>query len=451
MACTNYRGVPSGRSLLRRSSAPAELPTRPPGRAHPSRRHFLQRMTSFAALAAAAGASRATEAEAWRTQGPPITVEEVEAYPIYINQRSEGLLDPPTFSGDDDRRRWRWGGPFEQLPSAIIAVIKTDQGITGFGMGAGGTAAVEVIDGHLQHLVVGANPLNAEQLWDQMYSSALFYGRRGLFVMALSAVDNALWDIAGKHAGRPVHEMIGGVSRDRLAIYQTGGDVAQGRARGIRHFKRSAPVGPHTTPADQARLVESVLEARDAVGPDGNLMTDCVSRNGTVEWAVGFAEQLRDANLYFMEELLSPDDVFGYAELVQRIGGGGPGWTRVACGEHEYTEHGFDVLVRTGAAEILQPDITWCGGLTAGRRIRDLVEGAGLELIPHRGGSVWGLPIALTAASCTMAESFPAGSPILEAMSPPFENGDAVATTAPGFGSTLTEEMVLDSRLPGTY
>ena len=180
-------------------------------------------------------------------------------------------------------------------------------------------------------------------------------------------------------------------------------------------------------------------------------MTDCVSRNGTVEWAIGFAEQLRDANLYFMEELLSPDDVFGYAELVQRIGGGGPGWTRVACGEHEYTEHGFEVLVRNQAAEILQPDITWCGGLTAGRRIRDLVEGAGLELIPHRGGSVWGLPIALTAASCTMAESFPAGSPILEAMSPPFDNGDAVATTAPGFGSTLTEEMVLDSRLPGTY
>ena len=416
-----------------------------------TRRHFLRRMGRYAALAAAAGAGRAAPAEAWRFQGPPITVDEVTAYPIYINQRSEGLLDPPSFAGDDDPRRWRWGGPFEQLPSAILVVIKTDQGITGFGMGAGGGAAVEIIHGHLRHLLVGANPLNVEQLWDQMYSSALFYGRRGVFAMALSAVDNALWDIAGKHAGRPVHQMIGGVSRDRIAIYQTGGDVAQGRARGIRHFKRSAPVGPHTAPADQARLVESVLAARDTVGPDGNLMTDCVSRNGTVEWAVGFAEQLRDANLYFMEELLSPDDVFGYAELVRRIGGGGPGWTRVACGEHEYTEHGFDVLVRLDAAQILQPDITWCGGLTAGRRIRDLVEAAGLELIPHRGGSVWGLPIALTAASCTMAESFPAGSPILEAMSPPFDNGDAVATTAPGFGSTLTEAMVLDARLPGTY
>jgi L-rhamnonate dehydratase len=160
---------------------------------------------------------------------------------------------------------------------------------------------------------------------------------------------------------------------------------------------------------------------------------------------------LRPANLYFMEELLSPDDVFGYAELVRRIGGGGPGWTRVACGEHEYTEHGFNVLVRTHAAEVLQPDITWCGGLTAGKRIRDLVEGAGLELIPHRGGSVWGLPIALTARTCTMAESFPAGSPILDAMSARSDNGDFVAPAAPGFGSTLTEAMVLDARLPGTF
>ena len=127
----------------------------------------------------------------------------------------------------------------------------------------------------------------------------------------------------------------------------------------------------------------------------------------------------------------------------------GPGWTRVACGEHEYTEHGFEVLVRVGSAEILQPDITWCGGTTAGRRISRLVEAAGLEIIPHRGGSSWGLPVALISPSCTMAESFPAGSAILDAMSPPVENGEVVAPTAPGFGTTLTEEMVLDHRLAG--
>ena len=424
-----------------------------------SRRRFLRGIGGFAALAASFGASRGagggaraeTGGAALELQGPRITVREVEAYPVYINQRSEGLLDPPAFDGDDDPRRWRWGGPFEQLPSAIIAVVKTDQGLVGFGMGAGGTAAVEIIRGHLRHLLIGASPLDVERRWDQMYSSGLLYGRRGLFPMALSAVDNALWDVVGKYAERPVVELIGGWPRERLAVYQTGGDVREALARGVRHFKIGTPVGPHTPPDEQRRVVDRVLAARDTVGPDANLMIDCVSRNGTADWAVAYARQLRPANLYFMEELLSPDDVFGYAELVRRIGGGGPGWTRVACGEHEYTEHGFDVLVRNRAAEVLQPDVTWCGGLTAGKRIRDLVEGAGLELIPHRGGSVWGLPLALTARTCTMAESFPAGSPILEATSPPFDDGDYVAPAAPGFGSTLTEEMVLDARLPGTF
>ena len=412
----------------------------------PNRRRFLRTAGGFAALAAGLGPA---PAGAGRAQPPALRIRAVDACPIYINRRSDGLLDPPTFSSDDDPRRWRWGGPFEQLPSAIIAVIKTDQGLTGFGMGAGGSAAVEIIDGHLKHLLMDADPLNVERLWDQMYQSAIFYGRRGLFAMALSAVDNALWDIAGKHAGRPVHELLGGAPRDRIALYQTGGEVAAGRAAGVRHFKRSLPVNPATPPDALDRAVAAVFEARDALGPDGNLMTDCVSRNGTVDWATGVAERLRPAGLYFMEELLSPDDVFGYAELVRRIGGGGPGWTRVACGEHEYTEHGFDVLVRLGSAEILQPDITWCGGTTAGRRIARLVEAAGLEIIPHRGGSAWGLPIALISPSCTMAESFPAGSAILDAMSPPVEDGDVLAPSAPGFGTTLTEEMVLDHRLTG--
>ena len=425
-----------------------------------TRRSFLRGIGGVATLAASLGMPRGVGAEAATAPGagsgerasrqPRITIREVNAYPVYINRRSDGLLDAPTFVSDVDPRRWTYDGAFAQLPSAIIAVIKTDQGIIGFGMGAGGSAAVEIIHRHLRHLLIGANPLNVEQLWDQMYSSALFYGRRGLFAMALSAVDNALWDIAGKHADQPVYRLIGGQPTDRIALYQSGGDIPEARARGERHFKLFPRVGPHTSTADQSRAVEQVLDAREAMGPDGNLMTDCVSRNGTVEWAVGFAEQLRPANLYFMEELLSPDDVFGYAELVQRIGGKGPRWTRVACGEHEYTAHGFDVLVRLEAAEILQPDITWCGGLTAGKRIRDLVERAGLEMIPHRGGSVWGLPIALTAPSCTMAESFPAGSPILDAMTPRVDNGDYVAPTAPGFGTTLSEAMVREHRLPGT-
>ncbi len=105
------------------------------------------------------------------------------------------------------------------------------------------------------------------------------------------------------------------------------------------------------------------------------------------------------------------------------------------------------MLVRLKSAEILQPDMTWCGGVTAGRRIARLVEAAGFQLIPHRGGSAWGLPIALTSQSCTMAESFPSGSVLLDAMSPAVKNGDVLASNDPGFGTRLTEPMVLEHRL----
>ena len=422
----------------------------------PSRRRFLRGVGGLATLAASVGAPRggdaapgsgyATAAERG-AQPPRIRVRAVDAYPVYINQRSEGLLYAPSFSSDADPRRWRYDGPFAQLPSAIIAVIKTDQGIVGFGMGAGGSAAVEIIHSHLRHLLIDVDPLNVEQLWDQMYSSALFYGRRGLFTMALSAVDNALWDIAGKHADQPVHQLLGGPPRDRIAIYQSGGNIPQAQAAGIRHFKLFPRVGPETPANVMSRTVDQILAARETMGPEGNLMIDCVSRTGTVDWAVGFADRVRPAHLYFMEELLSPDDVFGYAELVRRIGGGGPGWTRVACGEHEYTQHGFDVLIRLRSAEVLQPDLTWCGGITAGRRIARLVEAAGLELVPHRGGSLWGLPLALTSPSCTMAESFPAGSALLDAMKPQADKGDFLAPKGPGFGTALTEEMVVEHRL----
>ncbi|MDB3993654.1 mandelate racemase/muconate lactonizing enzyme family protein [Gammaproteobacteria bacterium] len=410
-----------------------------------TRRRFLNQAGSFMAVAAAnVGGALPLQALAQTT---PLKIRSVEAYPIYINERSIGLLEPPSFDDDNDPDRWRFGGPFEQLPSAIISIIKTNEGLTGFGMGAGGSAAVEIINGHLRHLLMNANPLNVEQLWDQMYTSGVFYGRRGVFAMALSAVDNALWDIAGRYSGLPVHELIGSADRDRIEIYQTNGNFLEGKTRGVKNFKRTTYGGPRTPTPVLDNFVNSVLEARDQLGANVRIMTDCVSRDGTVEWALPFCERLKEANLYFMEELLSPDDVFGYAELVNRVGEKGEGWTRIACGEHEYTEHGFKVLVGLGSAEILQPDITWCGGTTAGRRISAIVEQAGLELIPHRGASCWGFPIALTSPSCSMAESFPEGSAILDAMSCRVEDGYVLAPSKPGFGHSLTEEMVLDSRL----
>ena len=135
-----------------------------------SRRRFLRQTGKYAALAAAVGTA-SVNPRRLLAQAPELRIREVKAYPIYINQRSDRLLDAPSFEGDDDPSRWRWGGPFEQLPSAISAVIKTDQGITCFGMGAGGRAAVEIIDGHPSRLLLTGNPLKREHSCAQVDTS----------------------------------------------------------------------------------------------------------------------------------------------------------------------------------------------------------------------------------------------------------------------------------------
>jgi L-rhamnonate dehydratase len=323
-----------------------------------------------------------------------------------------------------------------------VVVIKTNEGITGFGLGAGGSVAVDIIRGHLRYLLEGVNPLNVERLWEQMYSSGLFYGRRGVFVMALSGVDNALWDIAGKHADRPVYRMIGGRPKDRAEVYLTGDAISLGLEAGVANFKIMTIT---RRPADREAMepmVKRVMGVRETIGPDRRLMIDCSASWRDVEYTVEMAERLEPASLYFIEEALSPDDVLGYAELVRRVDS-----TSIASGEHEYTHHGFAMLLHHNAVEILQPDVTWSGGLTAALRISAMAKGRGLRIIPHRGGSLYGLPIALTRTHCPLAESF--GVPgtstdLMMAMTPEFEDGDYLASDKPGFGTGLTEELVLE-------
>jgi L-rhamnonate dehydratase len=152
------------------------------------------------------------------------------------------------------------------------------------------------------------------------------------------------------------------------------------------------------------------------------------------------ARRLENAKLYFMEEALSPDDILGKARLVREVTS-----TRIASGEHEYTHHGFEMLVHHKAVEILQPDGAWSGGLTALLRISKLAEEHSLPIIPHRGGSLFGLPIALTRAHCPLAEAFAIpgqGTDVMKAMSPRYEDGFYYPSEEPGFGHRLTEQMV---------
>ncbi|MEX2260394.1 MAG: enolase C-terminal domain-like protein [Bryobacteraceae bacterium] len=389
---------------------------------HASRRKFL---THALCLPAAAAAQER------------LTIASVRAFPVKVG----GLYgsEAPKFESEYDPKRWRWMGPFSQLAGAILVEIKTREGITGYGLGCGGKVGVTIIEGHLRDLLIGVNPLNVELLWDQMYNSTLFYGRRGVVIMAISGVDLALWDIRGKHAGQPVHRLLGGPTKDKVPAYYTGANLEGALKLGFRAFKLSIRNGIRQGREGMQRIVEQVRNARRAIGPEHELMIDC-SCQWDVPYTLEMAERLREFRLHFIEEPLWPDDIEGYALLCREVKG-----TTIASGEHEYTRFGFKELIRNRAVGILQPDTTWCGGLTELRRIGALAAAHSLPMIPHRGGSPYGMSVILTLPNCPMAESFgtlEAPSDLLRAMTSPFENGHYYPNEKPGFGVEITESMI---------
>ncbi|HUQ94037.1 MAG TPA: mandelate racemase/muconate lactonizing enzyme family protein [Bryobacteraceae bacterium] len=344
------------------------------------------------------------------------------------------------FTSDHDPARHRWFGPFSQLAGSILVQIRTDQGITGYGMGGGGTAAIHIIDTHLKDLLIGANASNIDLLWEQLFHSTSFYGRRGVPIMAISGIDLALWDIAGKVAGQPVWRLLGGAAREKVTAYYTGADMERGVALGFQAFKMGLfESGGATGKESMFRVIAALEKARGIIGPDAKLMIDCLCR-WNVEHTLEFAKRAAGLNLYFIEEPLFPDDVAGYQRLCREITG-----TRIACGEHEFTRFGFQEIIRNQAAHILQPDLTWGGGLSDARQTATIAAAHGLPVMPHRGGSLFGIHLVVSHPNCPMAESFGTGEPgneMMELLTPRFANGYYFPPEKPGMGLNLNPALL---------
>lgn len=401
-----------------------------PGSPETSRRALLKLgagLAPFAAQAAPGAASGTGK----------LTIDRVKVYVTPMLPQSR--FGSPEFNWEEDPKRWRWLGPFSQLAGSIIVEIGTKQGITGFGMGGGGAAGALIIEKHLRDFLIGSDASRVELLWDQMYSSTLFYGRRGVVIMALSGVDLALWDLLGRAQDKPVYQLLGGPVKTKVPAYFTGTDLDLATRSGfqaikipITHSIRDGREGMKKTEADLQRV-------RERIGPDRELMIDA-----NCQWdgpySVEMLERLRPLKLKFIEEPLSPDDVLGYSDLC-RISG----TTRIASGEHEYTRHGFRMLLHHKAVDILQPDLTWSGGLTEIRRVVAMAAAENLPVVPHRGGGVYALHLILATPNCPLAESFGIGEPpdeLRDAVSSRFENGYYVATDKPGFGHGLTTALL---------
>ena len=283
--------------------------------------------------------------------------------------------------------------------------ITTDKGLTGIGFG--GPGAGFVIEKHLSKLLFGEDPFNVEQLWDILWRSTLYYGRKGLVVHAISAIDIALWDIIGKAFNTPIYRLLGGPTKERIPAYCTGNDSEQHLKFGFTKLKLAVPFGPADGREGMKKNVELVKRTRELLGPDGEIMLDCWMAF-TEAYASELAEMVEPYRVYWMEECLPPYEYAGFGRLNSQIRS-----TRIVTGEHEYTRYGFRLLLEYKAASIWQPDMNWCGGLTELRRIGALAAAYDIPVIPH-GGWRGGAPhYILSAPNSPWCEMFlpPPGGP----------------------------------------
>ena len=282
--------------------------------------------------------------------------------------------------------------------SSFWVEIGTNRGLTG--LGRGGPGGGPVISGHLTKLLLGENALNRERIWDILWRATLYYGRKGVVTNAISGVDLALWDIAGKAWGLPVYRLLGGETKPRIPSYCTGNDIEQHLEFGYTKIKLALPYGPADGREGIRKNVALVKRARQALGPDGEIMMDCWMAL-TERYTLKLAEAFEPYRVYWMEECLPPDDYQGFGCLRRQIKS-----TRIVTGEHVYTRYGFRQLLQHESAEIWQPDIHWCGGLTEIRRIGALASAYDIPVIPHGGGQRDAIHYVMATPNSPWAEMF---------------------------------------------
>ena len=321
----------------------------------------------------------------------------------------------------------------------IVVEVRTDTGIIGYGYGGGGLASLPIVNGHFNELSVGEalnSPEDVMRIWDRLYYEALPYGRKGIAMMALSGVDLALWDALGKAEGCPIAELIGGVKKDRINVYATGPDSEWYAKLGVVGQKLT-----HRWAGTTDDAVETAMKARETMSTDAKIMFD-VYMSWDADAALRMANDLADFNIYWFEDVLTPDDLSELGKLRSKVSP-----INLAGGEHEFGVAGFKEIADHGSYDIWQPDITWCGGITAGLRICELATGSGVPVVPHRGGEVWGLHLITASDACDNLAELVLGqqddsTDDLWIGNPAIETGKLSINDKPGFGVQLNEAML---------
>jgi L-alanine-DL-glutamate epimerase-like enolase superfamily enzyme len=358
--------------------------------------------------------------------------------------------------------RFRAAGP-EHLPTVgqgryriktYFVEIVADEGA----IGIGGPISLDLaflIDKDLRPYLEGADPLATEVVWDTMYRG-LVHGRKGTPMMAISAVDCALWDLKGQVFNTPVYRLLGGPSREVIPAYASmlGYSIEPGRAaerareavqQGYRAMKWFFRHGPHDGKEGMVKNAQLVSAVRGAVGAEVDVMLDCWM-SWDVPYTVAMAERLEEYEPRWLEEPVLPDKIDSYAAIRRQVN------IPISGGEHEYTRWGLKQLMDAEAVDVLQPDIYWAGGITEMLKICALASTYDLPVIPH-GHS--------TPASAHLIASQPPNlCPLLEYLvkwntihqfflKTPLMPTDGVVhlPTGPGLGMDLDEAKIEEQRI----
>src|SRR3954463_9479350 len=336
----------------------------------------------------------------------------------------------------------------------LVVEIFADDGSVGIGNAAlAPQITKQVIDLYLKPLLIGQNPWDIERLWQHMYRKTMAFGRKGVGMVAISAVDIALWDLLGKSAKQPVYRLLGGRTKTRIPVYasrlyatpldELAREAKRYESEGYKAMKLRFGWGPIDGADGMHKNVALVKTVREAVGNGVDIMTDAY-----MGWNLDYAKRmlplLEPYNLRWLEEPVAPDDVRGSPELKAA------GRIPIAGGEHEFTLYGFQELLHARAVDYIQFDTNRVGGITQARKIAALAEAHSVPLIPHA-GQMHNYHIVMASLNSPMAEYFPlvnveVGNElfwyIFKSEAKAKDGFIDLDESQPGFGLTIDEEKL---------
>lgn len=291
----------------------------------------------------------------------------------------------------------------------LTCEVEADDGTIGIGNAAlAPTVVKKAIDDWYAPMAIGEDPFDYAYIWEKMYRRSHAWGRKGIGMTAISAIDIAIWDLMGKLAGKPVFKLLGGRTKEKIPVYYSklyAGpvDAMQAEAdeavkNGYRAFKSRFGYGPKAGMAGMRENLKRVEAVREVIGYDHDLMLEAYM-GWNLDYTRRMLPKLEKYEPRWLEEPVIADDVNGYAELNK-----GP--IPISGGEHEFGLIGCANLLRKGAVSVLQYDTNRVGGITAAQKINAVAEAFQVPVIPHA-GQMHNYHLTMANANCPISEYFP--------------------------------------------